>query len=132
MFFGFVVPGVKMVALARDYYAESNGIQVDLYQASFTGGTEVYTINRDLELRNETPPVQFYWGVAPGVLTDRITGFAQALQGGGSRIGIRGDLQPFVHDALTSYVLAIKNTGNGAAPFSFAVDFRLMFPGEAD
>jgi hypothetical protein len=46
------------------------------------------------------------------------------------RVGLRGDLQPFVHDSLTSYVIVITNTGVGSQLFSFAVDFRLMFPGE--
>lgn len=130
MYFGFTAPEPGMVALERDYYAESNGIQVDLYAATWSGGTLAHTINRVLAKRNDPPPVAIYHGVTPGALTERVTGFAQSLQGGGSRIGLRGDLQPFVHEPGQPYVLAIKNTGNSAAPFSFALGYRLKFPGE--
>lgn len=132
LYFGFTVPEVAMVALGRDYYVGSDGIKVDLYETAFTGGQAVATINRDLRLRAATPPVQFFQGVTPAATTDRITGFEQTIQGGGSRIGLRGDLQPFVHERLKSYVVGVQNTGNGTGVFSFAVDFRLKYPGEAD
>ena len=129
LLFGFVVPETKMVALSRDYFAYSTAINVELFEATFTGGVLVNTINRDLSRRNEAPPVQFYQGVIPDSLTDRITGFyIQAPSG--VRVGVRGDLQPFVHEPFKSYVLSIANDGNGVQPFSFALDFRMMFPGE--
>jgi hypothetical protein len=127
--FGFVVPLTEIVALAREYFTNSTGIKVDLYQAGFTGGEAMTTVPRRLKYRGRPVPVQFYSGVTPGPLTDRITGF-QAASTNSVRVGLRGDLQPFVHDSLTSYVIVIKNTGVGSQLFSFAVDFRLMFPGE--
>jgi hypothetical protein len=127
--FGFVVPEIEMIALAREYFTNSTGIKVDLYEAEFTGGAAVTTIPRRLKYRGRPAPVQFYQGVTPGPLTDRITGF-EAVAPSGVRVGFRGDLQPFVHDSLKSYVLVITHTGSGSQPFSFSVDFRLMFPGE--
>lgn len=132
LYFGFTVPEVDMIALGRDYYVGSNGIKVDLYETAFTGGQAVPTINRDLRLRDDPPSVQFFQGVTPTATDDRITGFEQTMQGGGTRIGLRGDLQPFVHERLKSYVVGVQNTGNATGVFSFAVDFRLKYPGEAD
>lgn len=127
--FGFVIPETEVIALNREYFTNSTGIKVDLYESAFTGGTAMPTIPRRLKNRGDEPPVQFYYGVTPVSLADRITGF-EAEAPNGVRVGLRGDLQPFVHDSFKSYVLVIENTGAAEQLFSFAIDFRLMFPGE--
>lgn len=130
MYFGFTVPARKIVALGREYNTDSTSLQVDLYEASWSGGDPTKTINRDLESRNDPPPMQFFHAVTPGALTDRITGFEIATQGS-IRIGRQGEVEPFVHDALTSYVLVITNNAAGVKDYSFTVDYRLIQPGEA-
>jgi hypothetical protein len=131
MYFGWVTPEIEMVSLGRDYFTNSKSLKVDLYQATFTVGTPVETLNRRLILRNDPPPLQIYHTVTPGALTDRITGF-NVESTGPVRVDRRGDTQPFVHDPLTSYVLAITNELAGAEPYSFSLDFRLKFPGEGE
>lgn len=131
MYFGWVTPEIEMVSLGRDYFTNSKSLKVDLYQATFTGGTPVETLNRRLIFRNDPAPVQLFHTVTPGALTDRITGF-NVESTGPIRVDRRGDIQPFAHDPMTSYVLAIENEVAGAEPYSFSLDFRLMFPGEGD
>ncbi|MNN32364.1 hypothetical protein D3C81_1460850 [compost metagenome] len=130
MAFGFAVPaGKKMVALGREYFTFSTGLKVDLYESVFTGGTNVYTLNRDLSKRLSPPPIQFKHSVTGYVTTDRITGFeVEAVSS--IRVDKRGDQTPFLHEPSKSYVLAITNSGSGNQPFSLAIDFRMTQPFE--
>ncbi|MNN38261.1 hypothetical protein D3C81_1522460 [compost metagenome] len=127
--FGFVVGETEMVALSREYFTFSTGIRVELFEASFTGGTPAKTINRHLKFKDKPAPIQFFAGVTAGALGTAITGFEYESTTS-NRVGKSGDQEPFIHDALKSYVLRFTNTGSGTQPFSFAVDFRLKVPGE--
>ena len=129
LYFGFTVPNTEIVALGREYFADTTSLIVDLYEATWSGGNPVKTINRRLKHRNDTPPMQFFEGVTPGALTDRITGFKVTSQGA-IRIGRLGEVEPFVHEALTSYVLKINTLVVGPVDFGFSVDYRLIQPGE--
>ncbi|MCY1482357.1 hypothetical protein D9M68_159120 [compost metagenome] len=129
MYFGFVVPNREMVALGREYNTDGTTLQVDLYQTTFTGGTPVETLNRRLKYRNNPPPLQLLHSVTPAGLTDRITGFKLSTQGA-IRIGRLGEVEPFIHEELISYVLAISNNVAGVKDYAFSLDFRLLQPGE--
>lgn len=129
MYFGWVVPEIKMVSLGREYITPGKSLKVDLYEASFTGGTNVTTLNRDLGVSGALTPIQAKHSVTPGALTNRITGFnVETL--GAVRVGRLGNIEPYMHPPLVSYVLAIENLIAGAEPYSFFFDFRLMFPDE--
>ena len=127
--FGLAIPDIEIISLNREYYTNSTGIAVSLYEANFSGGTPVHTINRRLKYRENTPPMQIFHGVTHGALTDFISGFDLETPNG-IRVGKRGDLEPVIHDALKSYVLLITNTGTTEQPFGLTVDYRLMQPEE--
>lgn len=129
MYFGFVCPASDVVALAREYLSDGNNLVVDLYQATFTGGTILVQTNRNLRKRLDTPPVAFRHSITPGALTDRITGFRITTSGSVS-VGKQGDIAPFVHVALTSYVLKISTVQNTSKSYKFTLDYRLMQPDE--
>jgi hypothetical protein len=129
MYFGFVCPASDVVALTREYLSDGNNMVVDLYQATFTGGTILAQTNRNLRKRLDTPPVAFRHSVTPGALTDRITGFS-ITTGGSVSVGKQGDISPFVHVALTSYVLKIGTVQNTSKSYKFTLDYRLIQPDE--
>lgn len=130
MHFGFVTPAAaEMAALGREYYSDGKSLKVDLYEASFTGGTIVTQLNRRLIYRQNTPPVIIRHGVTPGALTNRVTGFEVSTAGTIS-VGRNKDTDMLLHEAEKSYVLAIENMTAGTQKYTFALDYRLMIPGE--
>lgn len=130
MYFGFITPAAaEMVAMGREYYSDGKSIKVDLYEASFTGGTVIQQLNRRMALRLGTPPIVMRHTVTPGALTTRITGFEVATAGTIS-VGKNDDHDLLIHDPGKSYVLAIENMIAGTQKYSFALDYRLMIPGE--
>lgn len=130
MYFGFVTPAsAEMAALGREYYSDGKSLKVDLYEASFTGGTIVTQLNRRLIYRQNTPPVIIRHGVTPGALTTRVTGF-ELTTAATIAVGKNDDHDVLVHDPAKSYVLAIENMVAGTQRYSFALDYRLMIPGE--
>lgn len=129
MYIGWTVGERDMAALGRDYFTLSTRIVVDLFEASYTGGTNMRTINRRLDMRDQMPPVQFKHSVTPGSLVTSVTGFV-AEAAGPQRVGRQGDTEPFYHPAGTSWVLRITNGGNSTSEFSFALDYRTKIPGE--
>lgn len=130
MYFGFVVPAdADMVALSREYYSSGKSIKVDLYEASFTGGTPLTQMNRNLRFRASPYPMQFLHSVTPGALTDRIAGFEAEVAGNVS-VGRSGEVAIIVHQATKSYVLAIENMVAGAADYRFTMNYRMAIAGE--
>ncbi|WP_442108706.1 hypothetical protein [Pseudomonas sp. NUPR-001] len=127
--FGFIIGERDMIALSREYFTMSTALKVELFQATWTGGAPAKTINRRLEFKDLTPPVQWYQGVTPGTLGAAITGF-EVESTSSNRVGKDGDKEPFIHTAMTSYVLKVTNTGSGNQPFMFAADFRIKNPQE--
>ncbi|HGM4307274.1 TPA: hypothetical protein ACKPFN_003693 [Pseudomonas aeruginosa] len=127
--FGFAIGERDMIALSREYFTMSTGLKVELFQATWSGGTQAKTINRRLDLKDSPPPVQWYQGVTPGSLGAAITGF-EIESTSSNRVGKDGDKEPFIHTAMTSYVLRVTNTGSGNQPFSFSLDFREKNPSE--
>lgn len=127
--FGFVIGARDMIALSRNYFTLSTSMTVELYKASFTGGSQMHTVNRRLELSGQAKPIQFYTGVTPDALGSVITGFVSE-SATSNRVGKDGDKEPFVHAASSSYVLRIKNSGSGTQPFSFSIEYREKIPYE--
>lgn len=127
--FGFVVGERDMIALSRNYFTMSTGLKVELFEAAWSVGAEVKTINRRLAFKDNTPPIRWYQGVTPGVLGTAITGF-EVESTSSNRIGKDGDKEPFIHTAMTSYVLRVTHTGSGSQPFTFSADYRIKNPQE--
>lgn len=127
--FGFVVGERDMIALSRSYATLSTSLTVELYQATFTGGSTMHTINRRLASSGDPKPAQFLYGVTPGALGTKVTGFVSEAATN-NRVGKDGDKEPFVHTALTSYVLRIINSGASTQTFQFSVEYREKIPYE--
>jgi len=127
--FGCVVGEQDMIALSREYFTMSTALKVELFQALWSGGAAAKTINRRLAFKDLPPPVQWFQGVTPGTLGDPITGF-EVESTSSNRVGKDGDKEPFIHTALTSYVVRITHTGSGNQPFTFAADYRIKNPWE--
>lgn len=128
MYIGFAPGAADMIALTRDYFTLSTRLVVDLFEASFTGGTNMHTENRRFAMGN-VAPVQFKHSVTPGALGTAKTGFI-AESTGPIRVGRQGDTEPFIHEAGKSYVLRITNGGASSTEFTFTLDFRSKIPGE--
>lgn len=127
--FGFVVGERDMIALSREYFTMSTALKVELFQAAWAAGSPAKTINRRLDFKDLPPPVQWYQGITPGALGTEITGF-EIESTSSNRIGKDGDKEPFIHTAMTSYVLRVTHTGSGNQPFTFAADYRIKNPQE--
>lgn len=130
MYFGFITPEhAEMVAIGREYYTDGKSLKVDLYEASFSGGTVIQQLNRRMINRLATPPIIMRHTVTPGALTTRVTGF-EATTVATISVGKNDDHDLLIHDPGKSYVLAIENMIAGTQKYSFALDYRLMIPGE--
>ncbi|WDY60382.1 hypothetical protein [Pseudomonas sp. PSKL.D1] len=127
--FGFITSQRDMIALAREYFTFSTGIRVELFAATFTGGSAAKTINRKLALKDSAPPVQFIQGVTPSALGTPITGF-ELQSTSSNRVQKNGENEALIHPPQTSYVIRVTNTGTGNQLFTFSVDYREKIHGE--
>ncbi|WP_442108200.1 hypothetical protein [Pseudomonas sp. NUPR-001] len=127
--FSFVIGQRDVIALSRNYFTLSTSITVELYEASFTGGIQMHTINRRLASSGDPKPTQFYYGVTPGALGSKITGFVSEATSS-NRVGKDGEKEPFVHTAQATYVLRVINSGSGNQPFTLSVEYREKIPYE--
>lgn len=130
MYFGFVTPeSAEMAAIGREYYSDGKSLKVALYETTFTGGTDVTQLNRRLAYRQSTPPVIIKHSVTPGALVAPVTGF-EITTAGNISVGRSEERDTIIHSQAKSYVLAIENMAAGTQKYSFALDYRLMIPGE--
>lgn len=124
-YLGFVTGDNELEALSRSYSSTGNALVVELFEASFTGGTPAHTINRRLSHAGP-PPVQLLTGITPGALGDAITAvrILAPTSTGSAQAGVSADDSLLLLKAQTSYVLRISNTGASAADLGAAIDYR--------
>jgi hypothetical protein len=124
-YIGFVTSGLKLEALGRSYASTGNALVVELFEATFTGGTNIRTLNRDLAVTT-APPVQMKTGITPGALGDVITGIrvVAATSTGSAQVGVNNDGSLLLLKPNTSYIIRMTNTGTGAADIGTSIDYR--------
>lgn len=134
---GFAYVGIttgpeELAILQRAYTSSEALLTVELFEASYTGGSAAKTLNR--RLSNTDPvPATIMAGVTPGTLGTSITGVVlRAPTGtGSSALAISGDDSRLYLKANTSYVVRYTNGGGQTATISNAFDFRKVLKGSA-
>lgn len=124
-YLAFVTSNVEMEILTRGYSSTGNAMTVELFEATFTGGTNVRTLNRRLSTAGTTP-VQMKTAVTPGALTTVISGLRvlAATSTGSAQVGVSADAGLLILKRNTSYVVRITNSGSGASDIGAAIDYR--------
>lgn len=127
-----IIPGAnELVILSRSYGSTESAMTIELFEATFTGGTPARTFNRRLSSA-EVQPAIVHAGVTPGTLGAAITGITlrAATSGGSAQLQVSGDEKRLYLKAATSYVVRLTNNGAGAATLSAAFDYRRALKGE--
>lgn len=124
-YLGFVTSNVELEALSRSYSSTGNSLTVELFEATFTGGANVRTLNRRMGVAG-APPVQFKTGITPAALTTVKTGLTilAAASTGSAQAGQTSDSSLLILKANTSYVIRLTNSGSGAATVGATIDYR--------
>jgi hypothetical protein len=124
-YLGFVTSNVEMEALARNYGSSGNILLVELFEATFTGGTNVRTLNRKFSV-STPPPIQFKTGITPGALTTALTStrVLATTSTGSAQVGVFPDSSLVLLKANTSYVLRMTNASAGVADLGASIDYR--------
>lgn len=115
----------EAVVLSRAYSSSESTLTIELFEATFTGGTPARVINR--RLNNSRPsPAAFFSGVTPGALGSVLTGVTlrAGSSGGAAVLQIAGDDSKLYLKAGTQYVVRFTNGGSNAANIGASFDVR--------
>lgn len=126
--------GADEVAILQRAYSSSEAIlTVELFEASFTVGSDPRLLNRRLA-NTATPPATVKQGVTPGSLTTPITGatYRASTGTGQASVSIPGDDSRLYLKANTSYVVRYTNGGTNPATISNGFDYRKALKGNWD
>lgn len=135
---GFAYTGIttgssEVVVLQRTFGSSESVLTAELFEASYTGGTDPRILNRRLSSA-EVVPATVKQGVTPGALGNAIT--AATLRAGSTTgsasLQVSGDESRIYLKANTSYVLRYTNGGAGAASIGNSIDFRKVLKGPWD
>lgn len=132
---GFAYSGIQtgadeLVILQRAYSSSEATLTVELFEATFSAGTDPRLLNRRLSM--PVPAVaNIKQGVTPGTLTTPVTGasYRASTGTGQSSVSIPGDDSRLYLKANTSYVVRYTNGGTNAATISNGFDFRKALKG---
>lgn len=132
---GFAYSGIttgadELVILQRAYSSSEGVLTVELFEATFTAGTDPRLLNRRLGL--PVPAVAtIKQGVTPGTLTTPVTGntYRASTGTGQASVSIPGDDNRLFLKANTSYVVRYANGGANAATIANSFDFRKALKG---
>jgi hypothetical protein len=135
---GFAYTGIttgadELVILQRAYSSSESTLTVELFEATFTGGTDPRFLNRRFT-STQANPATIKQGVTPGTLTAPITGatYRASTGTGQTSISVPGDDSRLYLKPNTSYVVRYKNEGAGVAAIANAFDFRKVLKGNWD
>jgi hypothetical protein len=126
-----VTTGEKdVVVLGRSYSSSESMLTVELFEATYTGGTPARTLNRRLS-STRPAPASFMAGVTPGTLGSVITGVTlrAATSTGSAALSVSGDESKLYLKAGTQYVVRITNGGSNSANIGAAFDVRQVVGG---
>lgn len=135
---GFAYSGIttgpdEVVILQRSYSSSGAILTVDLFEATFTGGTDPRLLNRRLASAPPTSAI-VKQGVTPGTLTTPVTGatYRASTGTGQASVSIPGDDSRLYLKANTSYVVRYTNGDTNAATIANSFDFRKALKGNWD
>jgi hypothetical protein len=135
---GVVYTGVQtgadeVVVLQRAYTSSESILAVDLFETSFTVGTDPRIWNRRMASQ-QVVPATIKQGVTPGALGSVITGVTlrAGTSTGSASVSVPGDDSRIYLEPNTSYVVRYTNHGAGAATIGNAFDFRKVLKGNWD
>lgn len=127
---GVLTGSLEVLILQRSYGSSESQLTVELFEATFTGGTPARTFNRRLSSTEPQPAVVKY-GVTPGPLSEAITGvpLRAATSGGSASLQVSGDERRIYLKEATSYIIRLTNNGSGSASISASFDYRKALKG---
>lgn len=127
---GVLTGSLEVLILQRSYGSSESQLTVELFEATFTGGTPARTFNRRLS-STEVQPAIVHAGVTPGALETAITGttLRAATSGGSASLQVSGDERRIYLKEGTSYVIRMTNGGSGAAVIGTSFDYRKALKG---
>lgn len=129
---GLTTPvGPQVRVMSRQYSSSESSLTVELFEATWSAGSAVRTLNRNLAV-TPTPPLTLLGNVTPGALGSVITGVTiRAATGTGtSAIQISGDESLLLLKANTNYVIRFTNSGGQIATVSAGLDLRQAMPSD--
>lgn len=123
----------ELVILQRSYSSSEASLQVDLFEASFSGGSDPRVFNRRF-IGSQVPPATIKQGVTPGTLGTVLTGatYRASTGTGQASVNVPGEDNRLYLKPATSYVVRYTNTGTNSATISNAFDFRKSLKGGWD
>lgn len=124
---GVTTGETPMHVLSRAYSSSESPLSVELFEASFSGGSNARTLNRNLAITS-TPPFQFVANVTPGALGAVVTGVTlrAPTSGGSAAVSIPADTNSLILKRNTSYVVRFTNGGPANAVVSGAIDYTVL------
>lgn len=121
---GFTTGTRPMVALDRSWSSSESLLTVELFEAAFTGGTDIRTLNRN-QAAGGSPPAQFKSGVTATLGTPiSVAAFRAGSSTGSAAVAVTSDAARLILKPSTSYVLRITNGGAGAANIGAGFTYR--------
>lgn len=128
MLIGFTTTARPMVALDRGYSSTESSLTVELYEVTFTGGTNVTMYNRN-QVIGGVSPILFKSGVTATLVTP-ITSrtFIASSSTGSATVAISTDASVIILKPSTSYVVRIVNNGATAATMGAGFTYRELLP----
>lgn len=130
-FTGITTGADEVVILQRAYGSSENTLTIELFEASFTAGTDARVLNRRFTSA-ELVPGTIKQGVTPGTLGNAISGVTlrSGSTTGSSSLQISGDESRLYLKPNTSYVVRYTNGGSNPATIGNSFDFRKALKGE--
>lgn len=131
-FVGVTTGASRVRVLSRSYSSSESPLTVELFEASFTAGSPVRTLNAYQVANSNTAPATILGGVTPGALTTVITGLTlrAPTAGGTAQVTVSADDSVLVLKPNTSYVLRFTNGGGANANIGSVLNLRAMQPEE--
>lgn len=130
---GITTGADELVVLQRGYSSSESALLVELFEATFTVGTDARVLNRRLSA-SQVSPIIIKQGVTPGALGAAITGVTlrAGVTTGSASLSVPGDDSRLYLKPNTSYVVRYTNQGATAASISNSFDFRKSLKGNWD
>lgn len=130
---GLTTGADELVILQRGYSSSESSLLVELFEATFSAGTDARVLNRRLASA-QASPIPIKQGVTPGALGAAITGVTlrAGVTTGSASLSVPGDDSRLYLKPNTSYVVRYTNQGATAANIANSFDFRRSLKGSWD
>lgn len=123
---GITTGSRQVMILDRSYTSSESSLRVQLYEVTFSGGSDITRFNRNL-IVGGTGPLTIKAGVTATLGTPITTAtFISTSSANNIQLAIASDAQRFMLKPNTSYVVALTNTGAAAANIGSRFNFRGM------